>query len=63
MLDTVPVDVGCPYCGEPITVLVDPSVVDQQYVEDCSVCCRPIALTVTVDGDDVWVDARDENEV
>ncbi|MEQ8486802.1 MAG: CPXCG motif-containing cysteine-rich protein [Pseudomonadales bacterium] len=63
MLDTVPVDVGCPYCGEPITVLVDPSVADQQYVEDCSVCCRPISLTVTVDGDDVRVDARDENEV
>lgn len=44
-------DVECPFCGEVFAVLVDPSVERQDYVEDCSVCCRPIQFTVTcVDG-------------
>jgi transcription elongation factor Elf1 len=37
----------CPYCWEEISVLVDISVSDQQYVEDCEVCCNPIQLHVT----------------
>nr|WP_022836811.1 CPXCG motif-containing cysteine-rich protein [Salisaeta longa] len=36
----------CPYCWEPISMLVDPSVRSQTYVEDCEVCCRPIRLQV-----------------
>ncbi len=34
--------VTCPYCGEPFTTLVDTSAGDQDYIEDCVVCCRPI---------------------
>lgn len=41
----------CPYCGEAITVLVDASAGSQRYIEDCQVCCRPIAITVEVDGE------------
>jgi hypothetical protein len=37
----------CPYCWETVTVLVDTSVPDQEYVEDCEVCCNPIAIHVT----------------
>ncbi|MEM8499028.1 MAG: CPXCG motif-containing cysteine-rich protein [Pseudomonadota bacterium] len=40
----------CPYCGETITVLIDDSIEQQDYIEDCQVCCRPIELTVSVDG-------------
>jgi len=36
--------VTCPYCGEPITLLVDASVTEQSYVEDCEVCCRPMVV-------------------
>ena len=25
----------CPYCGEPITLLIDSSLSEQNYVEDC----------------------------
>lgn len=39
----------CPYCGEPISVLVDCSNDQQTYVEDCQVCCRPMVLQVAVD--------------
>lgn len=39
--------IDCPHCGERITVLVDTSVPEQQYIEDCQVCCRPMTLLVT----------------
>lgn len=43
------VNVQCPYCGEPITLLIDDSVDRQRYVEDCQVCCRPIEVTVVLE--------------
>lgn len=56
-------NISCPYCGESISVLVDDSLPEQNYVEDCQVCCRPIVMDVTVDLDgDVAVSARSENE-
>lgn len=52
--------VCCPYCGEPIELLVDSSAGTQRYVEDCSVCCRPIeCLLQAHDGEcrlEVWRD-------
>jgi hypothetical protein len=52
----------CPYCGEVLTVLVDPSVETQEYVEDCHVCCSPIVIDVEVSGEDiVAISARQEN--
>ena len=44
------VDVDCPYCGEPITLVVDLSVPEQEYIEDCFVCCRPIRVRCRTDG-------------
>ena len=33
--------VQCPYCGEVNEISLDPgSGVDQEYTEDCQVCCR-----------------------
>jgi hypothetical protein len=55
-------NIYCPYCGEPISVLIDPSVPEQAYVEDCSVCCRPIELTVTVDDGVCYLDIRTDSE-
>ena len=55
--------ISCPYCGEQIDILVDGSLPEQEYVEDCQVCCRPILLSVMIDADgDVAVVARSENE-
>ena len=39
----------CPYCWEPITMLLDLSATDQSYVEDCEVCCNPISLRFRTD--------------
>lgn len=43
----------CPYCGEPISVLVDCSLEQQTYVEDCQVCCQPMVVQAVVDEDGV----------
>lgn len=32
-------------------MLIDHSVAEQRYVEDCEVCCRPIEMTSTIDAD------------
>ncbi len=42
----------CPYCGEPITLLIDCSIAEQRYIEDCEVCCRPmnVAVAITAEG-------------
>ncbi|MEP6925347.1 MAG: CPXCG motif-containing cysteine-rich protein [Pyrinomonadaceae bacterium] len=35
----------CPYCWEEISMLLDLSISEQTYVEDCEICCRPIAIS------------------
>ncbi len=35
----------CPYCWEEISMLMDPSVPEQTYVEDCEVCCNPMEVS------------------
>lgn len=36
----------CPYCWEEISFLLDLSVPQQVYIEDCEVCCHPIEVEV-----------------
>jgi hypothetical protein len=56
-------NVTCPYCGEVISILLDGSVDEQQYIEDCQVCCRPIVFHVRVSANGrCVVEARHENE-
>ena len=37
----------CPYCWEEISMLLDPSVEEANYIEDCEVCCNPIQVTAS----------------
>ena len=43
--------ITCPYCWETIELTLDLSVETQRYVEDCSVCCRPIVITYSAGPD------------
>ena len=43
----------CPYCWQEISFILDPSVAEQSYVEDCEVCCRPIRVDYTSDGEEI----------
>lgn len=54
--------ITCPYCWQPLDILVDCSVNTQQYVEDCHVCCRPILVSMFLDEDQIaHLDAQPEN--
>jgi len=49
----------CPYCWQRISMVLDPSVESQTYVEDCEICCKPIEVQCTIeDGILVEFDAR-----
>ena len=42
--------VQCPCCWETFEAVIDCSVNEQEYVEDCYVCCRPLVFQVQADG-------------
>ena len=55
----------CPYCGEHIELLIDTSITEQEYVEDCEVCCRPIVVSCTMSqgfSEEVVVSLRREDD-
>jgi len=41
----------CPYCGEDISMVLDTSIRQQTYIEDCEVCCRPIEIRYAVEAE------------
>jgi transcription elongation factor Elf1 len=43
---TVETEISCPHCGESFPLLIDTSQREQSLVEDCSVCCQPIQLSI-----------------
>ncbi|MGA7965544.1 MAG: CPXCG motif-containing cysteine-rich protein [Gammaproteobacteria bacterium] len=45
------VTIHCPYCGEPLDIVIDCTAGDQHYVEDCQVCCQPMELVITLDAE------------
>ena len=56
--------ISCPYCGESIEIVIDTSVDQQQYIEDCQVCCRPITVNVSiVEPDQIIVNTFAEDDV
>ena len=56
-------DIQCPYCGESMLTFIETTVGDQEYVEDCQVCCQPILMIVSVqNGSVIALDAVCGNE-
>ena len=55
--------IDCPYCGETINLLVDAEEAENEYIEDCQVCCRPITVAITANVDGGFsIAVRSENE-
>ena len=49
----------CPYCWQTISMLLDVSLPEQTYIEDCEVCCNPIEIHYVVeDGSVAAFEAR-----
>ncbi|MEO6067576.1 MAG: CPXCG motif-containing cysteine-rich protein [Gemmatimonadales bacterium] len=59
-------EVKCPYCGETVEIALDPGGgPEQEYVEDCHVCCRPWQVRVTYNDSgtaEVEVEAGDDQD-
>jgi hypothetical protein len=43
----------CPYCWQTISMVLDLSVPEQTYVEDCEVCCQPIEISYATEDEAV----------
>ena len=43
--------IECPFCAESMTIVVDLSAGGQSYIEDCQVCCQPMAISFEVSAD------------
>ena len=39
--------ITCPFCWEVLTIALDMSLPEQDYIEDCQVCCQPIRIRYT----------------
>jgi len=55
--------IRCPCCGEPGEILIDCSLPNQSYSEDCQICCRPMAINVSLAADGTpFVVVRSEDD-
>lgn len=43
----------CPYCWQEVSFVLDLSVSEQSYIEDCEVCCKPIQMSYTTEDGEV----------
>jgi transcription elongation factor Elf1 len=53
----------CPHCWQKISMILDLSIEEQNYVEDCEVCCNPIQINYTVEDDelnDFWAESIEQ---
>lgn len=50
----------CPYCWESISMLLEVVQAEQEYIEDCEVCCRPIQLNYLFSGHELTSFSADE---
>ncbi len=58
-----PVTWYCARCSEANTTQVDPSAgFEQEYVEDCAVCCRPNVIFINIDDESLRLTLRNELE-
>ena len=64
MIGLIETSAHCPYCGEPITLLIDGSLSHSSYIEDCEVCCQPMVIEagIDIDGELEFLHIRSEDE-
>lgn len=37
----------CPHCWQTVSAVLDLSIEEQSYIEDCEVCCNPMQISYT----------------
>ncbi|SMG20204.1 Cysteine-rich CPXCG [Marivirga sericea] len=43
----------CPHCFQEISMLVDASISEQTYIEDCEVCCNPLQINLEIENGEI----------
>ena len=38
----------CPHCWESQLKIIDPSIEEQNFIEDCEVCCNPLEFELNI---------------
>ena len=49
----IDIEIECPYCGELFASTADTSQGSYSTIEDCAVCCRPIAVEIACEPGEV----------
>lgn len=44
---------NCPHCFQKISVLIDGSINQQSYIEDCEVCCNPLVISLRFEENEI----------
>lgn len=45
---------ACPHCGDAMSARIDATGGKRQsFIQDCETCCRPIQITVEIEGGEV----------
>ena len=52
----------CPHCWQTVSMILDLSIEEQSYVEDCEVCCNPIQINYTAENFDLTAFSADSLE-
>ncbi|NKF52688.1 CPXCG motif-containing cysteine-rich protein [Shewanella sp. WXL01] len=56
--------ISCPHCGHHQHINIDTSLGDQEYYDDCRVCCNPIHMRMHIDEAqnrvELFIDSDDE---
>ena len=38
----------CPHCWEDQLQMIDPSINNQSFIEDCEICCNPLEFELSI---------------
>ena len=56
--------ISCPHCGHHQHLTIDASCGDQEYYDDCRICCNPIHIKMHLDDSrrtiQLFIDSDDE---
>jgi len=45
----------CPHCGSEINMILEQFYPEQEYIEDCEVCCNPINIHYKFQGEQLVI--------
>lgn len=58
--DTQECEIRCPWCWEVQHILVDCSQGSSRIIEDCSICCHPMELVISLELGETFVHVERE---